>query len=153
MLGFMAVAEAAGTSILRSQSQASLTARGAQLRAIVTGIALFGGLWLFTAVVGTDFVVGAIIRGLAVIVTSVAVTVGFGAVLVWRLELRRAGRIAKVSAVLPAGDAVWQTPTPVAGVAAARRPTPAGTAPPSGGAIPIATPMPTPPSAASGTPE
>lgn len=146
-LGFMAVAEAGGTSILRSQSQASLTARGAQLRAIVTGISIFGGLWVFTAIVGSNFVVGAIVRGVVIIITVVAVTVGFGAVLLWRLELRRAGRMAKkVSASLPAGDAVWQTPTPVAGVAAARRPTPAGVSGAPGGASP---PMPSPPPAAS----
>jgi hypothetical protein len=146
-LGFMAVAEAGGTSILRSQSQASLTARGAQLRAIVTGIGIFGGLWVFTAILGSDFVVGAIVRGVVIIITVVAVTVGFGAVLVWRLELRRAGRMAKkVSASLPGGDAMWQTPTPVAGVAAARRPTPAGTAAAASGA---STPMPSQPPAAS----
>jgi hypothetical protein len=128
-LGFMAVAEASGTSILRSGSQASLTARGAQLRAIVTGISIFGGLWILTAIVGADFMAGMIIRAIVLILTGVAVTVGFGAVVLWRLEMRRAGQIAKRAiAELPASDAVWQTPTPVAGVAAARRPTPAGSA-------------------------
>jgi hypothetical protein len=128
-LGFMAVAEASGTSILRSGSQASLTARGAQLRAIVTGISIFGGLWVLTAIVGADFMVGTIIRAIVLILTAVAVTVGFGAVVLWRLEMRRAGRMAKKAiAELPATDAIWQTPTPVAGVAAARRPTPAGAA-------------------------
>jgi MFS family permease len=128
-LGFMAVAEAGGTSILRSQSQASLTARGAQLRAIVTGISIFGGLWILTAIIGADFMLGTIIRAIVLILTAVAVTVGFGAVLLWRLEMRRAGqRAKKAMAELPATDAVWQTPTPVAGVAAARRPTPAGSA-------------------------
>ena len=148
ILGFVAVAEAGGTSILRAQSQSSLTARGAQLRAIVTGVSMFGGLWILTSIVGTEFVVGTILRALVLILTIVAITAGFGAVLVWRFEMRRAGRIAKAGGgALPvrAGDAVWQTPTPVAGVAAARRPTPAGTA-----ATP-STPMPAPPSATSRT--
>jgi len=145
-LGFMAVAEASGTSILRSQSQASLTARGAQLRAIVTGISIFGGLWVLTAIVGADFMVGTIIRAIVLILTAVAVTVGFGAVLLWRLEMRRAGRMAKKAiAELPASDAVWQTPTPVAGVAAARRPTPAGSA----AGVPGSTPPSSSPRAAS----
>jgi hypothetical protein len=150
ILGFVAVTEAGGTSILRAQSQSSLTARGAQLRAIVTGVSMFGGLWVLTSIVGTEFVVGTILRALVLILTIVAVTAGFGAVLVWRFELRRAGRIAKAGGgAIPvsAGDAVWQTPTPVAGVAAARRPTPAG-------AVPTpSTPMPAPPSATSRTPE
>jgi hypothetical protein len=148
ILGFVAVAEAGGTSILRAQSQSSLTARGAQLRAIVTGVSMFGGLWILTSIVGTEFVVGTILRALVLILTIVAITAGFGAVLVWRFEMRRTGRIAKAGGgALPvrAGDAVWQTPTPVAGVAAARRPTPAGTA-----ATP-STPMPAPPSATSRT--
>jgi hypothetical protein len=137
-LGFMAVAEASGTSILRSQSQASLTARGAQLRAIVTGISIFGGLWVLTAIVGADFMVGTIIRAIVLILTAVAVTVGFGAVLLWRLEMRRAGQMAKKAmAELPASDVVWQTPTPVAGVAAARRPTPAGSAAGVSGVTPV----------------
>jgi MFS family permease len=145
-LGFMAVAEASGTSILRSGSQASLTARGAQLRAIVTGISIFGGLWVLTAIVGADFMLGTIIRAIVLILTAVAVTVGFGAVVLWRLEMRRAGRMAKKAiAELPASDAVWQTPTPVAGVAAARRPTPAGAAP----GVPASPQMPSSPPAAS----
>ncbi len=145
-LGFMAVAEASGTSILRSGSQASLTARGAQLRAIVTGISIFGGLWILTAIVGADFMVGTIIRAIVLILTAVAVTVGFGAVVLWRLEMRRAGQMArKAIAELPASDAVWQTPTPVAGVAAARRPTPAGAAP----GVPASPQMPSAPPAAS----
>jgi MFS family permease len=145
-LGFMAVAEASGTSILRSGSQASLTARGAQLRAIVTGISIFGGLWVLTAIVGADFMLGTIIRAIVLILTAVAVTVGFGAVVLWRLEMRRAGQTAKRAiAELPATDAVWQTPTPVAGVAAARRPTPAGAA----SGVPASPQMPSSPPAAS----
>jgi hypothetical protein len=123
-LGFMAVAEATGSAVLRSRSQNSLTPRGAQLRAMVTGITIYGVLWVLTAAVGTGSGIGIFIRAVVLIVTVVAVTVGFGAVLLWRFEVRRAHRLASAVDVLPASDAVWQTPTPVAGVAAARRPTP-----------------------------
>jgi hypothetical protein len=58
----------------------------------------------------------------------VAVTVGFGAVLLWRFDVRRANRLAAGAARKPIDEAVWQTPTPVSGVAAARRTTPAGVA-------------------------
>jgi hypothetical protein len=123
-LGFMAVAEATGTAVLRTPTQASLTRRGAQLRAIITGLGIYGGLWVLTAVVGANSGPGAALRGLVLCITLVAVTAGFGAVLLWRYELRRASRVAKSVSALPAAEAVWQTPTPVAGVAAARRPTP-----------------------------
>jgi hypothetical protein len=123
-LGFIAVAEATGTAVLRSREQASLTPRGAQLRAIVTGVSMYSGLWVLTAIVGSESGVGIAVRVVAVVVTAVAITVGFGAVLVWRFELRRARRVVGAAPGTPLDDAVWQTPTPVAGVAAARRPTP-----------------------------
>jgi hypothetical protein len=131
-LGFMAVAEATGTALLRSQSQASLSPRGAQLRAIVTGISIYGGVWVLTAIVGTDSGMGIAVRVLALVVGGVAVTVGFGAVLLWRFDVRRARRLTGVTADTPINEALWQTPTPVAGVAAARRPAPTAT-PTSGG--------------------
>ena len=123
-LGFMAVAEAAGTAVLRHGSQDALTPRGAQLRAIFTGLGMFGGLWIFTAIAGTTSGVGLALRAVVVCVTVVAVVAGFGAVLVWRYEIRRASRAVKTATPLPAAELAWQTPTPVAGVAAARRPTP-----------------------------
>jgi hypothetical protein len=125
-LGFMGVAEATGTAVLRSQTQASLTPRGAQLRAIVIGISIYGGLWVLTALVGAESAPGVAIRAIATVVTGVAVTVGFGAVLVWRVDVRRARRVVKTAAGTPIDDAAWQTPTPVAGVAAARRAPPVG---------------------------
>jgi|SRR5579862_4920544 len=127
-LGFIAVAEATGTAILRTHTQASLTPRGAQLRAIVTGIAVYGGMWVLSAVLGDTTGVGLGVRSIVVTVTVVAVTVGYGAVLLWRFDVRRANRLAAATARTPVDEAVWQTPTPVSGVAAARRTTPAGVA-------------------------
>jgi hypothetical protein len=131
-LGFMAVAEATGTAVLRSQTQASLSPRGAQLRAIVTGISIYGGMWVVTAIVGADTGAGIAVRVIALVVTGVAVTVGFGAVLLWRFDLRRAKRLGASVSSTPADEALWQTPTPVAGVAAARRPASAASSTPGG---------------------
>ncbi len=126
LLGFIAVAEATGNTILPGQTQGSLTHRGAQLRAIVTGVSIYGGLWVLTAIVGTESGFGIGVRSVAVAVSAVAVTVGFGAVILWRFDVRKATRVAAASKTA-LDDAVWQTPTPVAGVAAARRTEPAAT--------------------------
>ena len=123
-LGFVAVAEATGTALLRTRGQSALTPRGAQLRAIVVGISVYGGLWMLTALVGADSAVGVTVRGVAVVITGVAATAGFGAVLLWLMELRRARRLSLGAPVAPPDQAAWVTPTPVTGVAAARRPTP-----------------------------
>ncbi len=123
-LGLVAVAEATGTAVLRTRGQAALTPRGAQLRAVIVGLSLYGGLWILTAIVGAGSAIGITIRGIAVVVTLVATTVGFGAVIVWRVDLRRARRRSLASPATTADQAVWLTPTPVSGVVAARRPTP-----------------------------
>jgi len=120
LLGFIAIAEATGTTVLPAGTQGSLTHRGAQLRAIVTGVSFYGGLWVLTAIVGTNSGFGLGVRSIAVAVTAVAVTAGFGAVVLWRFDVRKATRAAAASKTA-LDDAVWQTPTPVAGVAAARR--------------------------------
>ena len=67
---------------------------------------------------------GGILRFIAAIITWVAVTVGFGATLA-----SRGGTRVLPTATLPVPqlleeDTSWQTPTPVSGVTAARRPTP-----------------------------
>jgi hypothetical protein len=124
LLGFMAIAEATGTAILPARTQGSLTPRGAQLRAIVTGVSVYSGLWVVTAILGADSGVGIAVRSVAVVVTVVAVTIGFGSVVLWRFDVRRATRAAATPKT-PLDEAVWQTPTPVAGVAAASRTPPA----------------------------
>ena len=125
LLGFMAIAEATGTAILPGRTQGSLTPRGAQLRAIVTGVSVYSGLWVVTAILGADSGVGIAVRSVAVVVTVVAVTIGFGSVVLWRFDARRATRAAAATPKTPLDEAVWQTPTPVAGVAAAPRTPPA----------------------------
>jgi hypothetical protein len=83
------------------------------------------GLWLLAAMFTWQPIAGAILRGIAMAVSWVAVTVGLGATLISRAGTKRldARRRAVSAARRPApGDLSWQTPTPVTGVAAARRP-------------------------------
>ena len=119
-LGFIAVAQLTGGSI-GSRSADRLTARGSALRAVLLGVTLYMGLWVCVSVLGFVPAVGSILRIVAILVTYVAVTAGFGAALLSRGGTRRDGALAQAPA--PALDAAsWQTPTPVTGVVAARRP-------------------------------
>ncbi len=119
-LGFIAVAQLTGGSI-GSRSADRLTARGSARRAVLLGVTLYMGLWVCVSVLGFVPAVGSILRIVAILVTYVAVTAGFGAALLSRGGTRRDGALAQAPA--PALDAAsWQTPTPVTGVVAARRP-------------------------------
>lgn len=123
VLGFAAVAETTGHALYRHRANL-LTDRGAKLRGLVTGIGIFMGLWILAAALGRLPAAGAILRGIAASATATAIMAGFGAVIVARQDARRSRQLAPATG--PAGDNIgWQTPTPVAGVTAARRPTPA----------------------------
>jgi hypothetical protein len=126
-LGFVAVAQVTGEAVLRGRARRVLTERGATLRALVTGIALYTGLWVAAAAFTWSPVVGGILRGLAFAVTWVAATAGFGAALLSRAGTRHEPPGEPAAPSRPAAAPVldWQTPTPVTGVVAARRPTPA----------------------------
>lgn len=118
-LGFVAVARLTGDG-LGGGSSSRLSERGGALRGVVLGLALYMGLWLVAAALAGTPVAGTILRVLAAIVTFVAATAGFGAALLSRGGTRRDATV--VAAPAPAMDSGWQTPTPVAGVVAARRP-------------------------------
>ncbi len=123
-LGFIAVAQLTGGGI-GGKSAARLSARGGALRAVVVGVTIYMGLWLVATAVGDVPAAGAVLRIVALLVTYVAVTAGFGAALLSRGGTRRDAAV--VQAPAPAMDAAsWQTPTPVTGVVAARRPVVAG---------------------------
>lgn len=124
-LGFLAVARLTGRSWSRADDPAAPNAaRGANLRALFVGLVLYLGLWLIAALFTWQPVAGAILRGVALAVSWVAVTVGLGATLLSRAGTRRLDpRERAAAARRPAPeDLAWQTPTPVTGVAAARRP-------------------------------
>ncbi|MFL5576078.1 MAG: hypothetical protein ACJ79S_08940 [Gemmatimonadaceae bacterium] len=126
-LGFVAVAQVTGEALLRGRARSALTERGATLRALVTGIALYTGLWVVAAAFTWSPVVGGILRGLAFAITWVAATAGLGAALLSRAGTRRESERERAAPSRPPTPESldWQTPTPVTGVVAARRPTPA----------------------------
>jgi hypothetical protein len=130
-LGFLAAAFVLGRWVTGGRAVAgrprATAARGASLRALGVGIALFFAVWMAVALVGGVPVAGLFVRAAALAVTWLAVTAGFGAALMSRGG-RQAGRPAAASPRGTAGgDAlggvpVWQTPTPITGVVSARRP-------------------------------
>jgi MFS family permease len=121
-LGFLAVARMTGASLFPPRSQRASSPRSTHLRALVLGLSVFGVLWLAAAMLTWSPVGGAIARVVVFVVTWVAVTAGFGAAIVSRAGTRRGGPATQELPVTPSPEPVWLTPTPVTGVAAARRP-------------------------------
>lgn len=122
-LGFLAVSLVTGSALMRGRGTDLAAQRAARLRAMLVGLALYVGLWIVAAAFSWAPFAGMALRTVAVAVSWVAATIGFGATLLSRggARLPRARRAAS-----PAADEMaWQTPTPVTGVVAARRPTPA----------------------------
>lgn len=118
-LGFIAVARLTGEGLGGGRA-ARMSERGSALRGLLIGLALYMGLWFLAALLNSVPVAGVVLRLLALTVTYVAVTAGFGAALLSRGGTRRDAAATYVPA--PAAEAAWQTPTPVTGVLAARRP-------------------------------
>jgi hypothetical protein len=128
-LGFLAAVRVTGQSLSRSNK---LNARGAALRALVIGVVSFLGLWLVAALATPWPAVEWVLRLIAFAATWAAATVGLGATIISRGGTRPIERSAEnvspllqtpyeraALAVSPVPE--WQTPTPVAGVVAARR--------------------------------
>lgn len=122
MLGFLAVARVTGGALMRRATAARLSERGSMLRALVGGIAVFLGLWLVAALLVPVPVAATVVRAVAFALTWVAVTAGFGAAVLSRGGTRRAADVRPEPEPEP-DDLSWQTPTPIGGVVAARRPT------------------------------
>ncbi|MHB1225890.1 MAG: hypothetical protein ACYC2G_17805, partial [Gemmatimonadaceae bacterium] len=118
MLGFLAVTRATGGALTGGDRHGRLSERGAALRALVVGITLFVGTWLAAALLTPLPAAAAIARAVAFILTWVAVTAGFGAALRSRAGTRRPAPPEPE----PEEEISWQTPTPIGGVVAARRP-------------------------------
>ena len=88
------------------------------MRALVVGIVLFMGIWVVAAAFQWLPVANGILTMIALALTWVAATAGFGAAI-----LSRGGTHRDAAKKIPVEDASgWQTPTPITGVAAARRP-------------------------------
>ena len=116
-LGFLAMARVAGQAMTRRSAPA--TQRGIEMRSMLAGLCLFFGLWLLAALLGWIPVLGGILHALAVVVTWAAATVGLGAAVISRGGSRR--RVSDTLDVPALPEAGWQTPTPISGIAAARR--------------------------------
>lgn len=121
-LGFLAMSLLAGDAIMRGDTAAGY-ARPV-VSHLITGLSLFLVLWLLDSASAYAGIIGSVLRLLAFLSTWIAATVGLGAVIVTRGGTRTAARVPRVPPPL-AEEYAWQTPTPVSGVAAARRPTPA----------------------------
>ena len=124
-LGILAVAQVTGRSLFGSRLDA-LSPRGAALKALMIGLVVYMVAWVVAAAVVTVPVANVVLGGIAFILSWVAATVGFGAVLISRGGTRRVEEAEVPAPAAPPRDVMtWQTPTPVTGVVAARRPTPA----------------------------
>jgi len=115
-LGFLAVARFTGSAFRRGAARSS---REAHLGALLRGLALYLSLYLVAAALTSQPLASAIVGSIAIGVSWVAATLGLGATIASRVDARRDGRRAK--APPPMDPMVWQTPTPITGVAAARK--------------------------------
>lgn len=116
-LSFVAVARLTGGA-LGGDAVRRLSARGSALRGVIVGTVLLMGTWVAAAALASVPALGLSLRAIAATITFVGVTAGLGATILSRAGTRRA----EAPAAKPPDPAVWQTPTPVTGVAAARRP-------------------------------
>jgi hypothetical protein len=118
-LGFLAMAQVTGEALMRRAQRGV----GGLERVVFVGLVAYMSLWIVTALLAWSGPAGGAMRIIALLLTWVAATVGFGATLVSR---GGTGDVARPPIpITRTAELEWQTPTPVAGVAAARRPTPA----------------------------
>jgi len=115
-LGFLAVSRFTG----RAFFQDATGSRKVHLRSMSLGLTVYLGLWLLAAAFAWNPVIGSVLRAVALAGCWVALTFGLGATILTRAGTRRDGERARAARVVD--DLAWQTPTPVTGVVAARRP-------------------------------
>jgi hypothetical protein len=115
-LGFLAIARFTGRAFFRGAHDS----RAVHLRSLLTGLVLYLGLWFLAAAFMWSPVAGSVLRAIALAGSWIGLTFGLGATVLSRAgTLRDTDRTRKAR---PADDFAWQTPTPVTGVVAARRP-------------------------------
>jgi hypothetical protein len=119
-LGFLAMSLLVGDATMRDSAREPRPL----VSPLIAGLSIFLILWLLAG--GAPFMglAGSVLRLLAFLCTWIAATVGLGATIITRAGTRSSTSIPRVSAP-QTEEYAWQTPTPVSGVAAARRPTPA----------------------------
>ena len=122
-LGLFAVALVLGRAMLGRSTSHN---RSALLSSLIIGLVVLTTMWVAAALFVAVPTVGILLRVLSLAVTWVAATVGLGAVVRSRAgTLREHMETTTMEAAVPS----WQTPTPVFGVVAARRPTPLSSTP------------------------
>jgi hypothetical protein len=114
-LGFLAVARLVGGALWRSPE---VTPRARALGALALGVAVFFVLWTVAALLVWAPLAATVVRAAALAATWAAVTLGLGSAILSRAGTHR--RIASGGRAVQL--AAWQTPTPITGVVAARRP-------------------------------
>jgi hypothetical protein len=115
-LGFLAVSRFTGRAFFKNAPPS----RGVSLKSLFAGLALYVGLWFLAAFFVWSPLAGSMLRTFALAGSWVAVTFGLGATILTRAGTRR--RTDGKAGARPADAYSWQTPTPVTGVVAARRP-------------------------------
>jgi hypothetical protein len=115
-LGFVAVARFTGRVFFRAPA----LSRVVNLRSLFLGLVIYLGLWFVAAAFVWNPIAGSVLRAVALAGSWVALTFGLGATILTRAGTRREGD--RVRSPRPVDDMSWQTPTPVTGVVAARRP-------------------------------
>lgn len=124
-LGFIAMSYVTGEAAMRWRGAVSPYTPPPVVQFLLVGLSLYFVLWMVGGLLSWAGWLGALLRLVAAMVTWVAVTVGFGATLASRGGTRAPGQTPTPRVPAPViPDAGWQTPTPVSGVSAARRPTP-----------------------------
>lgn len=115
-LGFLAIARFTGRYFFRGAP----TSRGTSLRSLFLGLAIYLGVWLVAAAFVWNPVIGSVLHAVALAGSWVALTFGLGATILTRAGTQREADAKRRGPVVD--DLSWQTPTPVTGVVAARRP-------------------------------
>lgn len=116
-LGFLAVARLTGGAL--ASDVGTTSPRGVHLRAFAIGLVVYAAIWVLAAAFTWSPLAGAVFRAIAIALTWVAATVGLGAAIISRGGTQRPG--AGKAAPTATDEFAWQTPTPVAGVAASAR--------------------------------
>jgi hypothetical protein len=114
-LGFLAVSRFTGRAFFRGAAPS----RNVSLKSLFAGLLVYVGLWVLAALFVTSPLAGSMLRTFALAGSWVAITFGLGAAIVTRAGTRKKSDKAGAR---PADQYSWQTPTPVTGVVAARRP-------------------------------
>jgi len=121
-LGFLAMSLVSGDAIMRRRA-ADLAGWAPVMQLMLVGLSVYFVLWAVGGLLDWAGLIGGVVRLVAFVVTWVAATLGLGATIASRGGTRPVGQPPALPPA-PAEEFAWQTPTPVSGVAAARRPTP-----------------------------